>query len=341
MARKVGQIAALGERTWMVRVFLGRDPETRKRKYENRTIHGALKQAQAYLNKRLSERDLGRQGDGAKIPLNQYLDRWLSIVKTRVREKTCQDYERLLEKYVRPQLGERLLTGISPLDIQSAYQLITDHGLSARTVRYTHSVLGSALRQAVKWRLLLQNPVEGVQLPRLVRREMQVLTAEQARAFLKAALPTTYGPVLAVALTTGMRPSEYLGLKWQDIDWERGTVSVTRTLKKGSAGWHFADTKRTRSRRVVKLQNWILGLLKELRAARRQFNVESDEWPEAADLVFTTPSGRPISQNSLVYKHFKPILKIACLPNTPRVSGALSRRVRCYNPLSAFSGSSP
>jgi len=95
-------------------------------------------------------------------------------------------------------------------------------------------------------------------------RELRVLTADQSRLFVETAMKTPYGPVFAVALTTAARPSEYLALKWQDIDWERGTVSVARTLEKVRGGWRFAETKRARSRRVIKLQGWVLELLRDL-----------------------------------------------------------------------------
>jgi integrase len=145
--------------------------------------------------------------------------------------KSYRSYESQLRRYLRPVVGERILASITLLDIQAGYQTLFDRGLSSRTVRYKHSVLRSAVRQAIRWRLLLQDPTEGVQLPRLGRREMRVLNVEQARIFLEAALKTHYGSVFAVALTTGMRPSEYLGLKWKDMDWDRGTVSVVRTLE--------------------------------------------------------------------------------------------------------------
>jgi len=103
MARKVGQIIARGERTWLVRIYLGRDPETRKRKYHNRTIHGPVRQAQVYLTKRLRERDLGRGIEGTQVTLNEYLDRWLqTAAKPRLREKIYDDYEGMLRCYVRP-----------------------------------------------------------------------------------------------------------------------------------------------------------------------------------------------------------------------------------------------
>lgn len=245
MARKVGQIIARGDRRWLIRVYLGRDRETKKRNYHNRTIHGRMREAQAYLTRKLRERDLGGDLEGAKITLNEYLDRWLKkAVGPRVRPKTFQDYQGMLHRYVRPVLGERILAALRPLDLQAMYQHMTERGLSARTIRYAHVLMKGAMQQAVRWRLLLENPADGLKVPQQVRNEMRSLTIEQARALLKAAEGTKYGPVLAVALTTGMRPSEYLGLKWQDIDWARQTVSVVRSIRRLNGKWCFSDTKR-------------------------------------------------------------------------------------------------
>lgn len=312
MPRRLGQIVARGRRCWLVRVFLGRDRETRTRRYHSRTVHGPARRAQTYLTRMLRERDLGRGLEGSEITLDEYLNRWLATAaKPKLREKSYRSYESLLRRYIRPVLGERILSTITPLDIQTACQQLIARGLSSRTVRYTHSVLRSAMRQAVRWRFLLQDPTEGTQLPRLGRREMHVLNAEQARSFLEAALKTHYGPVFAVALTTGMRPSEYLALKWSsDIDWDRGTVSVVRTLERAKGSWRFADTKRDRSRRVIKLQKWVLENLKGLHARRPRPKCDT---PEAADLVFTTPAGRPIHSDKLAQR-FKAILRQAGLP---------------------------
>ena len=98
MARKVGQIIARGDRRWLIRGYLGRDQETKKRNY-HRTIRGSMREAQAYLTRKLRERDLGRDLEGAKITLNEYLDRWLeSAVRARVRAKTFQDYQGMLRR---------------------------------------------------------------------------------------------------------------------------------------------------------------------------------------------------------------------------------------------------
>jgi len=162
-------------------------------------------------------------------------------------------------------------------------------------------------------RLLLESPAEGIQLPQQSRREMQVLTVEQVRTFVQAALTTQYGPALAVGVATGMRPSEYLGLKWQDIDWARQMVSVVRSLRRVNGRWCFADTKRSRSRRPIKLQNWIVGLLRELQMKTLREQGTSNRCPEAIDLVFKTVSGHPINADGLA-KTFKSMLELAGLP---------------------------
>ena len=110
--------------------------------YHNRTIHGSMREAQAYLTRKLRERDLGRDLEGAKITLNEYLDRWLeTAVRPRVRPKTLQDYQGMLHRYVRPILGERVLAALRPLDLQAMYRQMTERGLSARTVRYAHVLM--------------------------------------------------------------------------------------------------------------------------------------------------------------------------------------------------------
>jgi integrase len=211
-----------------------------------------------------------------------------------------------------PRSAPENLTAIFPLDIQAVYHQLVERGLSARTVRYTHSVLRSAMRQAIRWRLLGEDPTNGAQLPRQRRVEVRVLSAEQSRSFLEATLETPYGPVFGVALTTAARPSEYLGLEWKDIDLERGTVSIARAIERVSGGWRFAETKRARSRRVIKLQRWILELLTGL-LTKTSSKPECSSWGGGAELIFTTPGGRPIDSDKLATT-CKSILQKAGLP---------------------------
>jgi integrase len=143
-------------------------------------------------------------------------------------------------------LGSRLIGTICEVDLQSLYAQMFERGLSARTIEYTNAVLESAFRQAVRWKMLAEDPCVGVDLPRVKRKEMEALSVEECRRFLDVAAKSEWFPVLALALTTGMRPSEYLALKWTDIDWQRGTASVCRTIQVSGAEWTFDDTKRKR-----------------------------------------------------------------------------------------------
>jgi integrase len=223
MARKAGRIIARGPGTWLVRVYLGRELQTGTRKYHNQTIHGPFREAQRFLNLSLQQRDNGRVGRAVVLSLNQLLDQWLStVVKVRVRTKTFRDYEALLRLYIRPALGSRQIGAIGQINIQTLYAQIFERGLSARTIEYTNAVLRSAFRQAVRWTMLAEDPCTGVDLPRVKRKEMEALSVEECRRFLEVAERSEWYSLLALALTTGMRPSEYLALKWTDIDWQGG-----------------------------------------------------------------------------------------------------------------------
>jgi integrase len=316
MAGKAGQIIARGERTWLVRVFMGRDSESGKRKYINKTIHGTLRDAQSYLSRTQRDRDLGVLFEPSRMSLDGYLDKWLeTAAKPKLRAKTHRDYEALLRRYVRPALGSRPASKIEPLEIQDLYADMQERGLSARTVRFTHAVLRSALQQAVKWKLIPQNPALSVDLPKQAKGEIQVLNPQQARDFLKEAAQDPYHVLFAVALTTGMRPSEYLALKWPDVSFSKGTVSIARTLEpiKGG-GWRFADTKRARSRRLVKLQASVLKLLADYRDVQVRDRDPSNGDVAAADLIFVNSSGNPLNERNLVQRNFQVILDRAKLP---------------------------
>lgn len=306
MARKLGQIIARGQNTWLVRIYQGRDPKTGTRKYLNQTIHGPFREAQRFLNLKLQQRDLNRTPRAAAITLNQFLDEWLATsAKPRLRARTFHDYESLLRLYIRPALGTRLIGTIGQMDMQGLYAEMFARGLSARTIEYTNAVLESAFRQAVRWRMLADDPCAGVDLPRVKRKEMEALSVEECRRFLSVAEESEWYALFALALTTGMRPSEYLALRWSDIDWKRGAVSVSRTIQVSGSAWAFDDTKRKRSRRVVKLQSFVLGAIHALRE-KQGAEGEGNCFP-ANELIFVNGTGMPLRQR-VVKREFRRLL---------------------------------
>jgi integrase len=309
IARKQGQIISRGDQRWQVRVYLGRDPDSGRRQYLNHTIRGSFRAAQHYLNTRLAKRGQGRELTSPAMKLNQYLDRWLEMAaRPKLRTRSFADYRSLLRRYVRPTLGEQGLAGLRPFDLQEMYNAMQQRKLSPRTIQYTHAVLHAALEQAVQWRLLDSNPASGVEIPKPRRAEIRVMRPDEARRFLHHIAGTRYGALLGLALTTGMRPSEYLALRWSDIDWEKETVSVTRSLKKAS-GWSFSQTKRARSRRMVKLTRWVV---EQLRERWRGEVTEPSLTPITARPIFRSLSGRPVNSDYLA-RVFKRRLREAAL----------------------------
>ena len=310
-----GQITSRGKNVWLVRIYLGRD-ESGKRIYLNKTIHGPRKAALAWLNQRFTERDAGVAVKPAQQFLNEYLDRWPeTAAKPKVRPKTLLGYRNTLDCHIRSAHGARPLSKITPLDVQQAFQAMPHKGLAARTIEYTRMVLKQALKQAIQWRLLTFNPCEGVPVPRRERREMQALSPEQARRFLAVARGTRHGALFELAITTGLRPSEYLALKWEDRDFGRGTLSVVRSLDaEPGGGYRLEETKTRNSRRVVKLLPGVLSASVEHRQAQQRQREEAGERWKEQGFVFTNEVGGPLERHNLAHRHFRKILEQAGLP---------------------------
>lgn len=310
-----GQIIARGAGTWLVRVFTGRSPDG-KRKYINKTIHGTKKEAQNWLNKALRDHDLGIAVKPANDSLHQFLESWLeSVAKKKLRPKTFAGYREALQRYVLPVLSGRPLAKISPLEIQSLYNAMHERGLSARTIQYTNMILKQALAKAVEWRMLTFKPCQGVTLPRQQRKEMQALAPEQTARFIAAAKPDRYGVLFELAISTGMRPSEYSALKWSDLNLLTGQLSVSRSLDfLPGGGWEISDNKTAGSRRTIKLWASVTQSIREHRtrqSAEREAAGES--WVDH-DFVFTNEVGGPVNRNNLTKRNFRRVLKAAGLP---------------------------
>lgn len=153
--------------------------------------------------------------------------------------------------------------------------------------------------------MLAEDPCAGVDLPRVKRREMEALSVEECRRFLSVAKDSEWYPLFALALTTGMRPSEDLELKWSDIDWHRGAASVSRTIQLSGSAWAFDDTKRKRSRRVVKLQSFVLAALHALREKQRAEG--EGNCSSAKGLILVTETGMALKQR-VVKREFRKLL---------------------------------
>jgi len=317
--RKRGQVIERGKDTFLVRIYLGQG-EDGKRRYYNKTITGKKGDAHKHLTSVLSDLDQGTFIEPSKESLNKYLDRWLEVsAAPRLRARTARDYREVLARYVREPLGQKPFASITPLDIQSVYSGMLELGLSPRTVRQTHAVLRSALKQAVKWQLLTKNPAEYVDLPRQRRTEMHAMSKEEVKRFLSAAKGSQWYALFLLAITTGMRPGEYFALQWKDVDLEDSTVSVTRSLARHKDEWHFDEPKTAKSRRRIKIAPSVLQALRVHKSRQAAQRLKAGIKYQNFDLVFAAQNGQPLENNRLRNRYFKPLLKKAGLPATIRL----------------------
>lgn len=306
---------------------MGRD-EKGKRRYLNKTIRGKKKDAQDYLSKTLVDISGGTFVEPSPLTVKEYLDKWLEVAaRPRVSRRTADGYAGLLERYIHAPLGGKRLDGLKALDIQKVYGEMQARGLSARVVRHTHSALHNALKQAVKWGMIARNPSDLVELPKVPHKERRVLWPDEAQKFLKTADAMRHGLIFEFALLTGMRPEEYLALKWVDLDIERGTVQVRRALVRHNKSWSFEEPKTKKSRRTISLPRPLLNKLAAHKRSQneRRLKIGSD-W-HAHDLIFCSEFGTPHSIPNLTYRYFHPILKKAGLLSEE----AKATRIRLYD----------
>lgn len=313
----MAQITKRGPGRYLVRVFLGRDALTGKRRWHTRTIRGTKKAADRYGAKIQTQVDEGTFVESVPQTVGEFLDYWLANTAARkVKAYTLTDYRAQVERYLKPVLGEVRLDKLEPSHVQRLVTSLEARGLAPRTVRYAHGVLRNALNKAVREKRIRSNPADAklIDLPKNRRRELTVLSAEDAQAFVKAAQEDRWAALWLVLLGSGCRPGEALGLTWPDFDGK--SIRIQRALvrdRKGH-GWRLQEPKTAKSRRTVPLPKVALDALTAHR--RRQAEVRLAAGPEYEDhaLIFADAKGAPLDWSEVARKHFPGLLTQADLP---------------------------
>lgn len=311
MARRVGQIKQRGDKTFLVRVFLGHS-ENGLRHYFNRTVRDTKKDADKVLTEILRRRDAGEPLEESKQTFKAYAEEWLLHRASSLRSNTIESYRLTLKNHAFPNLGSRNLAAIDATDLAGLYASLKSE-LSPGSLKLLHAILLSLFRQAFKANLIKRNPLLSVDAPKLQRREMQTMNADQAKAYLQLAQQTDYACLLTFMLVTGCRPSEAVGVKWSDIAFDQGTVTIQRQLKlKRKTEWSFEPVKSKSGNRTIALP---AEFLRQLKDHRRQQNEQrlrfGQEWKNH-NLVFCDPWGNALSMQP-VRKQFKALLDKAKL----------------------------
>jgi integrase len=271
------------------------------------------KECRAWVRATVDQIDDGLSFTGARLTLGEYLQTWLQSSKGSVRPKTWHQYEGIIRNHLAPHLGKTRLSELQPYMIQQTYAALREAGHSQRNVQLVHSVLHRSLVIAQRQGLIGRNPVDAIEPPRVSHKEMRILDDNQARQLIITAQGSRDEAIYHLALTTGLRQGELLGLNWRDIDWSANTLQVKRQLQRiPQEGLCFGEPKTRAGRRMIQLGEATMRLLAAHRQRQDQEKMNSD-WPEN-DLVFPSTIGTPMEPRNL-YRRYKTLLKKAGLPD--------------------------
>jgi integrase len=306
-----GSITRRKDGLYMAR-YTVQTPTGKKRK----ALYGKTRQEVAEkLTRAMADRDGGLIFDADNMKVGEYLERWLvdSVLDT-VRPTTYERYEQIVRIHIRPALGAIKLKNLAPVHVRGLYREKLQAGLSARTVQYIHVTLHKALKQAVQDGLIPRNTTEAVKPPQVRREEIRPLSAEQVKVLLETACGDRLEALFVLAIHTGLRQGELLGLKWEDVDLEDGTLRVRRTLATAKGGPVLMAPKTKSSRRSVKLTQGAMDALRShLKGQLQEIDGAGSLWQENG-LVFASEIGEFLDRRYLTSRRFKALLERAQLP---------------------------
>jgi integrase len=255
----------------------------------------------------------------APLTLGEYLHSWFRTHQTGLKPSTIMDYRRILEKTILPAIGTLALTNLRRSTFDSFYTDLVEQGTGKTLVHYTHRVLHKALADAVDDRLLGYNPAHKAKLPRLerIKHHRSPLTVDQVNQLVQTSLPTPIGPLLFLAVKTGMRKGELLALQWEDIDWKERQIHVRRNLtlveEAGKTALRFSTPKSHAGNRIINVGEATMHILeRQLEAIGTMCRLAGDRWQEY-QLVFPSSVGTP-QHNSNLLKRYRIMLEAAGLP---------------------------
>ena len=310
-----GNIRKRKDGRWEGRYTVGHDPETGKA-----IIKNVLGKTQAEVKEKLKkaiEENVGIDYGKAKTyTVGSWLEAWMeNYAKVKLRPSTFKTSQDFLKNHIKPQIGGIPLADLTSLDLQRFYKHLLDggrvdrieakkkpKGLAPKTVRNIHQMIGSAYNLALEQRLVTKNPTQGCALPKAEHKEMQTLPIEQLTSFLREAKDSGVFALYYIDLTTGLRRGELLGLKWSDIDLEKGDLRVQRQIGRIDGKIIEMPLKTKKAYRTLPLSADAIDVLMQQR--RKTGN---SEW------VFPSPTGGPMSPDSVLHM-LQRVLKRAGLP---------------------------
>ncbi len=295
-----GSVKKYGQ-SWCVTFDLGIDPATGKRRQKRKRGFATRKEAEAALTKMISDAEDGLFDQSDRVTVTDFLEQWLASKESTVRKSTYRSYAWLVKKHIVPHLGKAKLTDLTPIQLQRYYSKLQklDKPLSNRSILHIHIVLQEALDRAMKWGLLNRNVAKLVDPPRAKKVQFTVWTQKEAAKFLNACREDRYYIAFLLAIMTGMRKGEVLGLRWQDVDFEQSVISVRQTLSYTGKGSEFQAPKTEHGKRAIAIPAQVVEALKRHKRQQAQEKLMLGQEYQDNDLVVATRFGTFVTARNL------------------------------------------
>jgi integrase len=261
----------------------------------------------------LREREQGLVSSSPSQSLGNYLEAWLTSIEHSVRPKTLVSDRMYVRTHIVPVLGRIRLDALTPQKVQALLDAKLKAGLAPQSVIHIRGILRRALGRAIRYGWVARNAAALADPPRLERSEIRPFSPDEARAFLRAVEGDSLEALYSLALATGLRQGELLGLRWDDVDLEAATLRVNHALQRYGGQLHMVPPKTARSRRVVSLPEVVVRALEAHRFRQLQDRRKAGERWRDVGLLFATRWGTPIEPRNAT-RSFKRVLVRAGLP---------------------------
>ena len=303
---------------WEARYTAGYDPRTGKQ--VQRSITGKTqKEVVQKLRQVTAEIDQRAYQEPCKLTVGQWLDIWAQDYLTNLKPRTLNSYQSAIRNHLKPAFENIKLEDLPPHMVQRYFNSLQQTGkgkkpLAPKSIHNLHGVLHKAMQQAVELGYLRRNPAALCKLPRMTRAEIKPLDDEAIRRFLTAIKGHPFEAIYLVTIFTGMRQGEVLGLSWDSIDFEKGTVYIRQQLQRNrSTGQYELITPKHDKCRLITPASTVMATLREQSRRQAAWRLAVGEAWENTGLVFTDPLGHNLSSQT-VYLHFKKLVEKAGCP---------------------------
>jgi integrase len=296
-----GHLQRRGERSWRLKYDISGDAAgDRQTRYV--TLKGTKAEAQKEAAKILAAVATGTHVDPSAETVAAFAKRWLNEwAADNVSNKTWTRYDQLLTKHLVARFGALPIQKLSPANLQTAYAAMAQTGLADRTRLHLHRVIHTMLKHAVQWGVVARNVAGMVDAPRVIAKEIEILSPAQVSIVLQALRGKPAYPIVALALGSGLRRSELLALRWSDVDLDGGSLRVEQALEQTKrAGLVFKAPKTRHGRRTVTLAPSTIAVLREHWKAQQEHRLFFGLGKAPNDaLVFMSDDGSPYLPSTL------------------------------------------